>query len=115
MNHSREEAQVNSLEPSAASLKEQYSAMRKRLAQAELQIDKMRFGGTNNKVQPQEPLHQVTSSLRRKLEEHYDLPIDGTFKNKEQQREGGVNSRDSCTSAESGDLGPGTRKRRAEA
>ena len=83
------EPQAKPAELSAAALKEEYSAMRKRLAQAELQIDKMRFGGGANK-QPQESVRQEAWSLRKKLEEQYDLDASGTYtslQNREQKRE----------------------------
>ena len=103
------QAQARPAELSAAALKEEYSAMRKRLAQAELQIDKMRFGGvTAASEQPQESVHQEALSLRKKLEEQYDLDASGTYtslqKREQKREEVGANLRRQCsTPAQSGE------------
>ena len=103
--------QMKPAELNVAALREEYSAMRKRLAETELQIDKMRFRGADNdsKQLQEEPLHQVASSLRQKLEMHYDHTTETTSQNKERREHRGVNLRGSCT-ADLGQALTGERK-----
>lgn len=89
-----------------STLREEYSAMRKKLAQAELQMDKIRFGGSKSSAskQPQESLQQIAISLRQKIEDQCDLDCSGryqSFRNNDEKRKGldDVDLSGFCTSA----------------